>query len=130
LSSIFTIEHIEQGFKYIEAYYLNMKRRIIKQGHSTLTITLPTDWTKKLNINAGDEIDVFENSGALVLNGKQNNGHKSVSIDFTGLSVPMMWRYFQSVYREGYDEIKIIYDPNKKDYEGAYNYYTTQFAYR
>lgn len=41
----------------------------------------------------------------------------------------MVWRFFQSAYREGYDEIKVIYDKDKKDYESAYNYYASQFSY-
>ncbi len=106
-----------------------MKRKIIKQGHNTLTMTLPSDWVKKLNINAGDELDVHENSGCLVIGGKQNGKHKSTTIDITDLSVPMLWRFFQSVYREGYDEIKLIYETNKKSYEGAYDYYASQFEY-
>lgn len=106
-----------------------MKRRIIKQGHSTLTMTLPSDWAKKLNINPGDEVDVYENSGSLVINGKQNGHKRSAVIDIVGLSIPMLWRFFQSAYREGYDEIKLVYDPNKKSYEGVYNYYASQFDY-
>jgi len=107
-----------------------MKRKVIKQGHNTLTLTLPSEWVKKLNLNAGDEVDVNDVAGALVINGKQHNGHKSVTLDITGLRVPMLWRFFQSVYREGYDEIKLLYDSDKKDYEGAYNYYTSQFEYK
>lgn len=106
-----------------------MKRRIIKQGHNTLTITLPAEWSKKLNLNAGDEVDLVEDSGSLVINGKQNNGFKSVTIDITGLTVPMLWRFFQSAYREGYDEIRLKYDPIQKEYEGVYNYYATHFEY-
>jgi antitoxin component of MazEF toxin-antitoxin module len=107
-----------------------MKRKIIKQGHNTMTLTLPSDWVQKLNLNAGDEVDVSESSGALVVNAKQHNGHKTATIDITGLRVPMLWRFFQSVYREGYDEIKLVYDATKKDYEGPYNYYASQFDYR
>jgi hypothetical protein len=92
-------------------------------------MTLPTEWAKKLNINAGDEVDVFENSGSLVINGKQNGEHKCAIIDISGLSIPMLWRFFQSAYREGYNEIRLIYDPIKKSYEGAYNYYASQFEY-
>lgn len=40
-----------------------MKRKIIKQGHNTLTVTLPSEWTKKLQLGAGDEVDIIENSG-------------------------------------------------------------------
>ena len=37
-----------------------MKRKIIRQGHNTLTITLPSDWAKRFNIEAGKEIDLTE----------------------------------------------------------------------
>ena len=106
-----------------------MKRKIIKQGHNTLTITLPVEWVKKLNLEAGDELDVFENDGSLTVSGKQHNELKSTILDITGLSVPMLWRFFQSAYREGYDEIKIVYDVNKS-HESAYNYYASQFEYK
>lgn len=106
-----------------------MKRKVIKQGHNTLTITLPSDWVKKLNIQPGDELDLNENHGALIVNGKQHNGNKKTTIDITGLSIPMIWRFFQSAYREGYDEIKIIYEPTKQT-ESAYNFYTSQFEYK
>jgi len=104
-----------------------MKRKIIKQGHNTLTVTLPSEWTQKLNLKPGDEIEVSENSGILYLNGKQNNSFKSTTLDISDLSIPMLWRFFQSAYREGYDEIKIVFDQHKKDYEGAYDYYASQF---
>lgn len=107
-----------------------MKRKIIRQGHNTLTVTLPSDWVKKLNIKSGDEVDVFEDSGSLVINGKQNGEHDVVTLDINGLRVPMLWRFFQSIYREGYNEIRIIFDPSKKDYEGAFNYYSSQFEYK
>jgi hypothetical protein len=106
-----------------------MKRRIIKQGHNTLTMTLPSDWVSKLNIQPGDELDVYENSGSLVVNGHQNGEGKTAIIDINGLSIPMLWRFFQSAYREGYDEMKLIYDSKKKSYEGVYNYYASQFDY-
>jgi antitoxin component of MazEF toxin-antitoxin module len=106
-----------------------MKRKIIKQGHNTLTVTLPSEWVKKLNLNAGDELDLNENSGSLIINGKQNNEFKKTVIDITGLSIPMLWRFFQAAYREGHDEIKLVYDTHKKDYQGAYDFYASQFEY-
>ena len=76
-------------------------------------MTLPAEWSKKLNLKAGDEVDLVEDSGSLIINGKQNNGFKSTEIDITGFSVPMLWRFFSSAYREGYDEIRLKYDVNK-----------------
>ncbi|MEM0465577.1 MAG: AbrB/MazE/SpoVT family DNA-binding domain-containing protein [Candidatus Pacearchaeota archaeon] len=106
-----------------------MKRKIIKQGHNTLTITLPTEWTRKLNLSAGDEVDLVEDGGCLCINGKQRNGFKSTTIDITGFTVPLIWRYFQSAYREGCDEIILKYDKNQKDYENVYNFYASHFEY-
>lgn len=107
-----------------------MIRKIIKQGHNTLTLTLPSEWVKKLNLNAGDEISVEQTNGSLVLNAKQHDINKSTTIDISELSVPMLWRFFQGAYREGYDEIKLVYDEKRKDYEGPYNYYASQFDYK
>ncbi len=106
-----------------------MKRRIIKQGHNTMTITLPKEWTEKLNLRAGDELDVSENQGSLIVNGKQKPDFLSTTIDIKNFSIPMVWRFFQSAYREGYNEIKLLYDTNKKNQDGAFDFYTTQLAY-
>jgi len=106
-----------------------MRRRIIKQGHNTLTVTLPSEWTKKLNIQAGDEIEVIEREDALLLNGFERSRDKKVTIDLEGLTVPLLWRFFQGAYRSGCDEIKINLSKNSKKYEDPYHYYTSQFDY-
>ncbi len=106
----------------------NGARKVIKQGNNTLTITLPKKWTEKFNINAGDEIDLFERDGTLVLKGTQREKEKYAEFDITNLTVPMFWRFFQSAYRSGCNEIKVTFDPSKK-YEDAYHYYTTLFDY-
>lgn len=106
-----------------------MRRKIIKQGHNTLTITLPSKWAKKLNLKEKDEIDVLENQDKLIINANENPKEKSGVINITDFNIPLLWRYFQSAYRSGCDEIKIIFDSNKKEYEDAFHYYTTQFEY-
>ena len=106
-----------------------MKRKVIKQGHNTLTITLPSEWTRKLNIKPGDELDLIEDAGSIVINGKQKPSVLSTTIDVRDLNIPMIWRFFQAAYREGYNEIKVLYNQNKKDQDGAFDFYTTQLAY-
>lgn len=106
-----------------------MKRRIIKQGHNTLTLTLPADWVKKLNLKSGDEIDILEKENALILNTSCNHKEKFCEIDIRGFSVPLLWRYIQSAYRSGCDEIRILFDSSIDEYTDAYHYYTTQFEY-
>ena len=106
-----------------------MKRKIIKQGHNTLTLTLPSDWVKKLNVKAGDEVEVYERDSGLVINGHEKVLEKKSVIDITNFTIPLMWRFFQSTYRAGANEIKVVFDPNKKQYEDAFHFYTTQFDY-
>ncbi|PIN75340.1 hypothetical protein COV18_04085 [Candidatus Woesearchaeota archaeon CG10_big_fil_rev_8_21_14_0_10_37_12] len=44
-----------------------MKRKIIKQGIATLTISLPAKWTKQFKLNAGDEVELSEQGKNLVV---------------------------------------------------------------
>jgi len=106
-----------------------MRRKIIKQGHNTLTITLPSEWIKKMNLAPGDEIELVEKETSLILNGHEKNKEKKAVIDITGFTIPLIWRYVQSAYRAGSSEIKITFDPNKKEWEDAYHFYSSHFDY-
>ena len=106
-----------------------MKRKIIKQGHNTLTVTLPSDWVKRLNVKAGDEMELIEKEHALILNGLEQPKSKQAVIEIDNYTIPLIWRYFQAAYRAGCDEITVKFDVNKKNYEDAYHFYTTQFDY-
>src|SRR3989344_1546062 len=106
-----------------------MKRSIIRQGHKTLTITLPSKWVNKLNLKPKDEIELIEKDNNLIITAYENLREKTATIDIRDFTIPILWRYFQSAYRSGCDEIKLIYDPDKKEYEDAFQYYTTHFDY-
>jgi len=106
-----------------------MKRKIIKQGHNTLTITLPADWVKKLNVRAGDEVELQEQGSTIIINGNGKSKDKSTVLDISNFNIPLLWRFFQGAYRAGNDEIKITFDQSKKDCEDAYHFYTSQFDY-
>ncbi|PIN89250.1 hypothetical protein COU60_03775 [Candidatus Pacearchaeota archaeon CG10_big_fil_rev_8_21_14_0_10_34_76] len=125
---MFTSENIHKILKDIHFLY-SMKRKVIRQGHNTLTVTLPTHWVQKLNIKAGDEIDLVEIENRLIINGQQRTKEKACVIDIRDFTVPLLWRYFQSAYRSGCDEIKVVFDPVRKKYDDAFHYYTTQFEY-
>jgi phosphate uptake regulator len=102
-----------------------MKRRVIRQGHNTLTITLPCDWTKKYNINPGEEIEISEQNGALIINSDSKSENKAVTIDISKMDIPTIWKYFMAVYREGYDELTVKFDPNVS-YENPYKFFSAR----
>ena len=99
-----------------------MKRRIIKQGHNTLTITLPSNWAKKFNIKAGEEINLSEENNGLFISTEKRDGARKTEIDISGLDVPLIWKFFMAAYREGYDEITVKFNPNEV-YGHAYKYF-------
>jgi len=107
----------------------DMRRKIIKQGHNTLTITLPREWVKKYNIKPGDEIEIKEEDKSLMLLPMKSSNEKlSVTLDISNMTEPMMWRMLLSAYRAGYDEIIIRgIKGGKKDLYSAFSYNTLKY---
>lgn len=106
-----------------------MKRKIIKQGHNTLTVTLPSKWADSVKIKAGDEVDLIEQGRDLKISPGSKEGHsEKVVIDISGLRIPIVWRFISSAYRAGYDEIKILFENKKfsRDLYTAFTYDTIQ----
>ncbi len=91
-----------------------MKRRVIKQGHNTLTITLPSDWTKRYNVLPGAEVDLTEKSNGLFVSTEKHNNFDKTEFDITGMDIPTIWKYFMAAYREGYDEVLIKFNESDK----------------
>ncbi|MFW5847235.1 MAG: AbrB/MazE/SpoVT family DNA-binding domain-containing protein [Nanoarchaeota archaeon] len=91
-----------------------MKRKIIKQGHNTLTITLPSDWVRKFNLKSGNEIDLIEKDNGLFISTEKKNEKKRTEFDISEMDIPTIWKYFMAVYREGYDEVYVKFSPSLK----------------
>ncbi len=88
-----------------------MKRRIIKQGHNTLTITLPSEWTKRFNLEAGKEIDLDERDNGLFISTEKTGDYKKAEFDISDMDIPTIWKYFMATYREGCDEVTVKFQP-------------------
>jgi phosphate uptake regulator len=83
-----------------------MRRRVIKQGHNTLTITLPAKWAATSHIVAGDEVELDARDGNLVIRTGNQPAPRRVIIDITD-SYEFLDRELGSLYKRGYDEIEI-----------------------
>lgn len=90
----------------------SMRRKVIKQGHNTLTVTLPADWVNRLNIKPGTELDMAELNNGLFISTEKKSGVRKAEFDITGMDIPTIWKHFMAVYREGYDEIVVNFEPN------------------
>lgn len=84
-----------------------MKRKVIKQGNNTLTLTLPKEWTSKYNIKAGDELEIEEKEKNLILGFLSQPKPETIDIDLSGLDRTSIMLYIRSYYRLGYNEIRV-----------------------
>ncbi len=89
-----------------------MKRKVIKQGHNTLTITLPSKWVKNNCINAGQEINIEEKGTSLYLTPSIITQKEKTNLDISEFDVALE-KVIYSIYKKGYDEIE-LYSSNPK----------------
>ncbi len=133
---IFTILTSEKVFKYILLIFLTsiiiqhlqgltMKRRIVKQGHNTHTNTLPSTWVRLNNLKSGQELEVVEQDNRLIVTTEPSSEYKTAIFDITGATISTIWKYYMAIYRQGYDEVKITYDPTHT-LPNPYSYYRRQ----
>lgn len=86
-----------------------MKRKVVRHGPSSLTISLPNEWVKKFNIKKGDELSVKELGKELKIYPeeiKNKEEKKDISIgvnEKTGKSV------ITGAYRQGYDHLELSF---------------------
>jgi len=82
-----------------------MKRKVIKQGNNTLTITLPKKWSEKYDVISGQEIDVEESDNSLIITSGKKVTQKPLLID--KMNVNHCRSYISNAYKLGYDEIRV-----------------------
>lgn len=89
-----------------------MKRKVIKQGNGTLTITLPKKWTEKVGLTGEDEISLREAEDKLII---ETESHKKTraEVNLSGLTSARTLKWvIASLYKKGYSEIQLSYtDP-------------------
>jgi phosphate uptake regulator len=91
-----------------------MIRKVIKQGHNTLTITLPSKWIEQQGIKAGDEIEITERDNSLLINrGGSVKEQKRLKLDLRGLNYRIIEGHLVIAYKSGYDEIEVLFGDTK-----------------
>jgi hypothetical protein len=91
-----------------------MKRRVIKQGLGGYTLSLPVGWVRKNNIDFGQELDVDENKGNLVISTERKKIDNKFSINVDKLKTKTIQEIIMCCYFDGVNEIEITYI--KKDF--------------
>jgi len=86
-----------------------MKRKIVRQGGSALTITLPSKWARKYELDSGDEVEVEERGKELVIRTGKDFSCSVAEFDATKFD-RFYYNFISYLYHRGYDEVKVTYD--------------------
>ena len=89
-----------------------MKRKLIKQGIGGLTLCLPKQWSDKHALKAGEEIEVHEEQGTLVITTESKSAKMKKELIIDDHSHEFMTRVITNAYKKGIDELKLKF---KKD---------------
>ncbi|MBI4449194.1 phosphate uptake regulator PhoU [Candidatus Woesearchaeota archaeon] len=85
-----------------------MKRKVIQIANSTQLVSLPRAWAKLHGIKKGDELEIDESGGKLIINGPGQATDQAAEIDATGLDRTSIVLLLRGLYKKGYTQIKII----------------------
>ena len=86
-----------------------MKRKIVRHGPATLTVSLPSVWVKQWNLKNGDELNLSINGSQLLVSMEKFREHGSIDKDITGLDRSSIILYLRNLYRRGYQDIILRY---------------------
>jgi len=93
---------------------IKMKRKIVKHGPSSLTISLPAKWVKKQHITAGDELELEEEGSSLrILSKPKIPKELEINLDLSDSGV-MLSRAIVAIYKAGFDKANITYNATKE----------------
>jgi phosphate uptake regulator len=90
-----------------------MKRKIVKHGDSTLTVSLPSKWAKVNKIMNGQYINVEVSEQGLLLT-TENSHYEKLEINFSKNDNGYITRLLTNVYIFGFDELKIKFYNNEQ----------------
>ncbi len=85
-----------------------MGRKIAKIGPATLMISLPSKWAKAHHLAKGDEVDVIEKEGHLLIGTGQSRAKEKIVIDLSGKK-DFLKRNFRKAYMQGVDVIEVTF---------------------
>jgi len=90
-----------------------MKRKVVKQGSATYTLSLPARWVKDFGIKEGDMLDVEESGKELIVSPELVKAEKKSEVDVSGFSPSLIRRHITSLYIRGTDEITMTFSDPK-----------------
>ncbi len=86
-----------------------MQRKLIWQGNSSATVTLPIHWVRERGLANGTEIEMVPSGEHLILGTKHNHHKRKISLEISKSIGSSVRKLLANLYRVGYDEITITF---------------------
>ena len=86
-----------------------MRRKLIQHGLSSLTVSLPKKWVVKRGLKKGDEVELTERRGELVVSSQPHREAKRIELDVSNAH-PMIRRIIGAAFKSGYDDVVIRFN--------------------
>ncbi len=86
-----------------------MKRKVIKQGNGTLTITLPKQWADEVGLNSGEEIEITISQNNLIVTPVKSIVKKEITIDVDKFERLSFAKFLIACYEQGFDTIDLVF---------------------
>ena len=93
-----------------------MKRKLVKQGTSTLMISLPSKWIHINNLSKGSEVELEQLDDNLIISSRPISIKLETTINLSESTETYVRTLITNTYRRGYDKIKIFYN-NQEQFE-------------
>ncbi len=85
-----------------------MKRKLVRQGSSTMMVSLPSKWIKANSLDKGDEIGLEESGNALMISPKEaSKAKKETTIKLSEENKHDIYPILTHLYRKGFSKITI-----------------------
>ena len=82
-----------------------MKRKLVRQGVSTLTVALPKQWCSAHQLQAGDEVHIAENPPLIILSPGRSRTKQTNTLSLAGANRRTTWYWLVQMYIHGFDEL-------------------------
>ena len=92
---------------------LFMNRKLIKQGSTSLVLSLPIEWIRSNQLKTGDEVEILPQDYTLVIRTKGEKKVTKFILTVDSLDEMSLYVNLLNLYRKGFDEVKIVSKSNK-----------------
>ena len=91
-----------------------MIRKLVKQGATTLMVSLPAKWLKLNKLEKGSEVHIAEIEDNLVISSKGDKAKKETDITLLNMVESSIRTLITNTYRRGFDKVNVKYETKEQ----------------